>query len=73
MSHPLDQAIRTEIEPHLQWYGVAGLMVLAVLDLHEPSEDEPGKCGFCLKSAEESQDYPCETVKRMAKEADITV
>lgn len=70
--HPVEQAIRAQIQPHLQWYGGAGLAVLAVLDLHKPEPDDPNLCGCCFNAVEEQYEYPCPTVKAVADALGVT-
>lgn len=70
--HPVEQAIRAEIQSMAQTYGEAGSALLAVLDLHPPAENNPYPiCDHCQAQGE-SLSYPCPTVERIADALGVT-
>lgn len=71
----LDQQIRAWLEDNVGTHDAtdaATAAVHAVLDVHKPEQVEwrpPNHlvCSSCLNVYEESADYPCETVKAIAR------
>lgn len=67
--HPLDHAIRDNIERHAEAYTDAGVALLSVLDAHPANriDDTTWECQGCCDPSGLYNPYPCDTLERIGR------
>lgn len=75
MDDRLDKPIRDNIGQHMEIYSDAGSALIAVLNLHQPGplRDDGLDPLYRLCRGHEFVEYPCDTVRAIARELGVDV